>query len=48
VQLATDRVVGEARTHLLRRFLGTARQMGISHISEGQTLNDWAAKMGAK
>jgi hypothetical protein len=48
VQLATDRVAVEARAGLLRRFLGTARRAGISHISEGQTLDDWAAKMGAK
>jgi len=48
VQLATDRVVGDARGELLRQFLQTARQAGISHISEGQTLDDWAAKAQAK
>jgi hypothetical protein len=47
VQLTTNRVTGEQRTELLHRFLQIARHAGISHISEGQALNDWAKKMGA-
>ena len=48
VQLATDRVSGEPRAKLLRQFLDGARQAGISHISEGQGLEDWASKMTPK
>jgi hypothetical protein len=47
VQLATDRVSGEARTSLLRDFLEVARKAGVSNISEGQSLEDWAKKMEA-
>ena len=46
VQLAANHVQGEARADLLKRFLDTARQAGISHISEGQSLDDWARKQG--
>ena len=42
VQLATNRVTGEARTALLAHFLEIARRAGISHISEGQALEAWA------
>jgi hypothetical protein len=31
----------------VKKFLAIARQAGISHISEGQTLDAWAKKMGA-
>jgi hypothetical protein len=48
VKLATNRVTGEARTDLLHRFLAIARKAGITNISEGQALNDWAKKMGAE
>ncbi|MBU6401314.1 MAG: hypothetical protein KGS61_13445, partial [Verrucomicrobia bacterium] len=48
VKLATNRVTGDARTDLLRRFLQIARKAGITNISEGQALNDWAKKMGAE
>ena len=48
VELATDRVTGDPRADLLRRFLEIARKTGISHISEGQALDDWAKKMEAK
>ena len=46
VKLATNRVSGDARTELLRRFLAIARQAGISNISESRSLNDWAKRMG--
>ncbi len=42
VKLATHRVDGEERSMLLGRFLETARQAGLTHISEGRTLDDWA------
>jgi len=47
VQLATQLVQGEAREALLKRFLETARKAGISNISESQSLDAWAKKMGA-
>jgi hypothetical protein len=47
VLLATNRVSGDARADLLRRFLEVARKAGVSNISEGQSLDDWARKMGA-
>jgi len=47
VQLATNRVTGEARTKLLQQFLEIARKAHISNINEGQSLEDWAKKMGA-
>ncbi len=47
VQLVTKRVEGEERTRLLNQFLAIARQAHISNISEGQSLEDWAKKMGA-
>ena len=48
VKLATERVKGEARKDLLLRFLSIARKAGITHISEGRTLDDWAKRMGEK
>ncbi|MGQ9461724.1 MAG: DUF4838 domain-containing protein [Candidatus Fervidibacter sp.] len=46
VKIATNRVTGEERTNLLRKFLSIARKAGITHISEGRGLDDWAKKMG--
>jgi hypothetical protein len=48
VQLATGRVEGEARSALLKSFLQIARRAGISNISEGQSLDAWAKKMGTE
>jgi len=48
VQLASKRVTGDARADLLARFLTIARKIGVSNISEGQTLDAWAKKQGAK
>jgi len=48
VQLAAGRVQKDARAALLSQFLAVARKAGISDISEGQTLDAWAAAMGAK
>jgi hypothetical protein len=48
VQLATGRVQGEERSALLKSFLNIARQAGISNISEGQSLDAWAKKMGTE
>jgi hypothetical protein len=48
VKLATGRVAGEARRELLRRFLCVARKAGITHISEGKTLEEWEREIAAK
>ena len=48
VQLATNRLAGDAKTDLLRRFLSIARKAGITNISEGRSLDDWAKRMGAE
>jgi hypothetical protein len=48
VQLATGRVKGEERASLLKNFLQVARRAGISNISESQTLDAWAKKMGSE
>jgi len=48
VQLATGRITGDARDQLLHRFLQVARDAGITHISEGRSLDNWAKSMGAK
>ncbi|HEY5914335.1 MAG TPA: DUF4838 domain-containing protein [Verrucomicrobiae bacterium] len=47
VQLATNRVTGEEKAKLLQKFLEVARKARISNINEGQSLDDWAKKMGA-
>jgi hypothetical protein len=48
VKMATGRVTGDARTDLAKRFVAIARKAGISNISEGQALNDWAKKLGVE
>jgi hypothetical protein len=48
VQLATKQVSGTAYDRLRQRFLEVARQAGISHISESQTLEDWAKPPGQR
>jgi len=45
VKLATNRVKGEERSGLLCRFLEVARKAGVTHISEGVKLEDWAKQM---
>lgn len=47
VQLARNRVTGDARAALLKEFLDVARQARISNMSEGRSLEDWARAMGA-
>jgi len=44
VQIANQKVTGETREKLLQQFLLVARKAGISHISESQALDAWAAK----
>ena len=46
VKIATDRVTGDAKTGLARRFVAIARKAGISNISEGRSLDEWAKKLG--
>ncbi len=48
VQLVTEKVTGDERTALLQKFLAVARGVGISSISEGQSLEEWAKKMEGK
>ena len=48
VKLATDRVSGDARTDLLKRFVAIARKAGISNISESTALDAWAKKQGVE
>jgi hypothetical protein len=45
VKLATNRVKGEERLGLLRRFLEVALKAGVTHISEGVKLEDWAKRI---
>lgn len=47
VQLASGRVKDDARDALLKQFLQIARKAGISNISEGESLDSWAKKMGS-
>lgn len=48
VKIAMNRVTGDVRTDLLKRFLEIARKAGISNISESTALNAWAKKMGVE
>ncbi|HTL18555.1 MAG TPA: DUF4838 domain-containing protein [Patescibacteria group bacterium] len=48
VQLARGLVQGEQRSALLSKFLEIARKAGISNISESQSLDDWAKKLGTQ
>jgi hypothetical protein len=47
VMLATNRVRDDARTSLLRLFLEVARKARISNISESESLDAWAKRMGS-
>jgi hypothetical protein len=46
VQIATGRVKDQARADLVKRFLDVARASGMTQVSEGLSLKDWAARMG--
>jgi hypothetical protein len=48
VQLATDRLQGQARADLLSRFLEVARKAGVSNVSESRSLEDWAKTMSER
>ena len=48
VKIATDRVSGDAKTGLLKRFVAIARKAGISNLSESTTLDAWAKKQGVE
>jgi hypothetical protein len=48
VMLATGRVRDDARTNLLQLFLEVARKARISNISESESLDAWAKRMGAR
>jgi hypothetical protein len=42
VKLVTNRVTGNAQKKLLQNFLTIAQKAGITNISEGKNLEDWA------
>ena len=48
VKIATDRVTGDARKDLARRFVVIARKAGVSHLSESKSLDEWAKKLGVE
>jgi hypothetical protein len=48
VLIATGFLKGQKRADLIRQFLKTARAAGVSHISEGQGLEEWAASLHEK
>jgi len=48
VKIATDRIAGDARTELAKRFLAIARKAGITHISERTSLDDWEKQLDLK
>jgi hypothetical protein len=47
-RLVTGRLSEGAREERLRQFMDVARGAGITHISEGRSLDDWAKSMTAK
>jgi hypothetical protein len=47
-KIANNRISGEAKKELTRRFVGIARKAGVSNISEGTSLDDWAKKQGVE
>jgi Domain of unknown function (DUF4838)/Glycosyl hydrolase family 67 N-terminus len=48
VKIAAHRVTGDAKIELAKRFVAIARKAGISNISEGKSLNEWAKKLGVE
>jgi hypothetical protein len=47
VSIVRGRVTGDDRAALLAKFLEVAHKAGISNISEGESLDAWAKKVGA-
>jgi hypothetical protein len=48
VKIATNRVTGDPKIDLVKRFVAIARQAGVSNISEKTSLSDWAKKLGVE
>ncbi len=48
VKIAANRVADDAKTDLAKRFVAIARKAGVSNISEGKTLDEWAKKLGVE
>ena len=48
VKIATDRVTGDAKKDLAKRFVALARKAGISNLSESKSLDEWAKKLGVE
>ena len=47
-KIANNRISGEAKKELARRLVGIARKAGVSNISEGTSLDDWAKAQGVE
>jgi hypothetical protein len=47
-KIANNRISGEAKKELTRRLVGIARKAGVSNISEGTSLDDWAKAQGVE
>ena len=45
VKIASNRVTGDAKTELLKRFVAIASKAGVSNISEGKSLDEWGKKL---
>ena len=48
LELARNKVTGEARKDLLKRFVAIAKKAGISNISEGRSMQAWAKQQGVE
>jgi hypothetical protein len=47
-KIANDRISGETKKDLTRRLVAIARKAGVSNISEGTALSDWAKAQGVE
>ena len=48
VKIATGRIAGDARKDLAKRFVVIARKAGVSHLSEGTLLDEWAKELSVE
>jgi hypothetical protein len=47
-KIANNRISGDAKKELTRRLVSIARKAGVSNISEGTSLDDWAKQQGVQ
>jgi hypothetical protein len=47
-KIANNRVSGDAKKDLARRLVAIGRKAGVSNISEGTSLDEWAKKQGVE